>query len=112
MHKSTKHILQFFAYQHLHPHLQEVSKPFSELANHIAAGPQNPETTVALRWLLQAKDAAVRAFLVPEELVVPTGGEDNERSCYTCASRGCPPIRVRRACSDWMAALADTEDPT
>jgi hypothetical protein len=58
------HVLQFFGFSHLSPPLQEVSRPFSELAQRIAAGPVNPETTVALRKLLEAKDAAVRAHLV------------------------------------------------
>jgi hypothetical protein len=60
----TEHILQFFAYQHLPEHLQAVSKPFGDMANDIVAKlPRNPERTVALRKLLEAKDAAVRALL-------------------------------------------------
>lgn len=74
----TEHILQFFAYEHLPPHLQAVSRPFCELAHAIVLGdnaaeagtvtmgnalPRNPERTVALRKLLEAKDAAVRALL-------------------------------------------------
>ena len=57
-------IMQFFAYSHLPPNLQEVSKPFCELACQIVVDlPRNPERTVALRKLLEAKDAAVRARL-------------------------------------------------
>ena len=57
-------IIQFFAFAHLPPHLQEVSRPFGELAERIVATlPRNPERTVALRKLLEAKDAAVRALL-------------------------------------------------
>lgn len=56
-------ILQFFAYAHLPAHLQEVSAPFGELAEKIEALPGCPERTVALRKLLEAKDAAVRAKL-------------------------------------------------
>lgn len=63
MHPGTTHILQFFAFEHLPPHLQDVSRPFSDLAERIAEGPTNPETTVALRKLLEAKDAAVRAVV-------------------------------------------------
>lgn len=60
----TEHILQFFAYAHLPPHLQEVSRPFGEMAERIVTTlPRNPERTVALRKLLEAKDAAVRALL-------------------------------------------------
>lgn len=55
---------QFFAYEHLPAHLQEFSKPFAELAKWIVDTlPSNPERTVALRKLLEAKDCAVRAKL-------------------------------------------------
>lgn len=58
------HIAQFFAWDHLPAHLQEISRPFGELAERIIATlPRNPERTVALRKLLEAKDAAVRARL-------------------------------------------------
>ena len=57
------HIMQFFQYDHLPPALADVSEPFSVLANWIVKTvPRNPERTVALRKLLEAKDAAVRAF--------------------------------------------------
>lgn len=60
----TEHIMQFFAFSHLPPHLQDVSRPFGELASRIVETlPRNPERTVALRKLLEAKDAAVRALL-------------------------------------------------
>ncbi len=59
--------MQFFAYEHLPAHLQEVSKPFGELAKTIVETlPRNPERTVALRKLLESKDAAVRARLFKE----------------------------------------------
>lgn len=62
-------ILQYFAYGHLPPHLAEAARPFAELAHLlVATAPRNPERTVALRKLLEAKDAAVRAVLfVPLE---------------------------------------------
>lgn len=61
-------IMQFFAYEHLPAHLQEVSKPFGELAKTITEVlPRNPERTVALRKLLESKDAAVRARLFKGE---------------------------------------------
>jgi hypothetical protein len=64
---TTEHIMQFFAYAHLSPHLQAVSKPFGELAEEIIANlPRNPERTVALRKLLEAKDAAVRALVAKD----------------------------------------------
>lgn len=60
----TEPILQFFAFAHLPEHLQAISRPFGEIANNIVATlPRNPERTVALRKLLESKDAAVRANL-------------------------------------------------
>jgi hypothetical protein len=57
-------ILQFFTYAHLPAGLQDVSKPFCELASTIVNTlPRNPERTVALRKLMEAKDCAVRAKL-------------------------------------------------
>lgn len=62
-----EHIMQFFAYDHLPPNLAKVSEPFCQLATAMVATdtglPRNPERTVALRKLLEAKDAAVRALL-------------------------------------------------
>lgn len=49
MNPAVAHVMQFFGYEHL--------------PARIAAGPQNQETTVALRKLLEAKDAAVRAVI-------------------------------------------------
>jgi len=60
----TDPIMRFFEFAHLPERLQVVSKPFCELAVHlIAAIPRNAERTVALRKLLESKDAAVRAQL-------------------------------------------------
>ena len=57
-------ILKYFKYDHLPENLQAISKPFGELANRIVATlPRNPERSVALRKLLESKDAAVRANL-------------------------------------------------
>lgn len=62
----TSQILQFFAYNHLPEHLQKISKPFSELAESIClqSPDDNPEREMALRKLLEAKDCAVRAYLI------------------------------------------------
>lgn len=63
----TEHIMQFFAWAHLPPHLADVSRPFGELAQQVVDTlPRNPERTTALRKLLEAKDAAVRARLAKE----------------------------------------------
>jgi hypothetical protein len=82
---TQEHILQFFEFGHLPPHLQEVSRPFHDLAHRMVVGlagvpgaapgdpncevrplPRNPERTVALRKLLESKDAAVRALLAKD----------------------------------------------
>ena len=64
----NEYLLQFFAYSHLPEHLQAVSKPFGELAAQLVETlPRNPERTVALRKLLEAKDCAVRALLFKGE---------------------------------------------
>ncbi len=61
---SGDHVAQFFSFSHLPPHLQAVSAPFAALAAGIVRDlPRNPERTVALRKLLEAKDAAVRALV-------------------------------------------------
>lgn len=57
-------MLQFFAFSHLPVPLQATSREFYVLANWIDQNlPRNPERTVALRKLLEAKDCAVRAQL-------------------------------------------------
>lgn len=63
--QKAEQIYQFFGYQHLPSDLQDVSKPFHDLATVIIDTlPRNPERTVALRKLLEAKDCAIRAFLL------------------------------------------------
>lgn len=57
-------MLRFFAYEHLPAPLQEASMPFYDLARRLVLTQQRtPERTVALRKLLEAKDAAVRNAL-------------------------------------------------
>jgi hypothetical protein len=59
---SNDAILRYFQYSHLPPVLQASSKPFCDLARHIVENmPRNAERTVALRKLLESKDAAVRS---------------------------------------------------
>lgn len=67
MDEKPEPILQYFAFRHLPEHLQVVSKLFGELATELVLKlPRNPERTVALRKLLEGKDAAVRALLFKE----------------------------------------------
>lgn len=55
-------IMQFFDSAHLSESRQAVALPFARLAEQIHDTiHRNPERTVALRKLLEAKDAAVRA---------------------------------------------------
>lgn len=57
-------IMKFFAYKHLPPHLQEVSKPFCDAAeNVIKKLPRNAERSTCLRKMLEAKDCAVRSLV-------------------------------------------------
>lgn len=66
MHPSTMAILCFFEYEHLPEHLQEVSRPFCELARDMAekhSEKGGAELTAGLRKLLEAKDCMVRAAL-------------------------------------------------
>jgi hypothetical protein len=57
-------MLRWFVYAHLPEKLRSVSEPFGVLAQRIVDTlPQCAERTVALRKLLEAKDAAVRAAL-------------------------------------------------
>ena len=61
-------ILKFFRCGHLPVELREVSERFGDLALHIAVElPKSAERTVALRKLLESKDAAVRAALPAEK---------------------------------------------
>jgi hypothetical protein len=60
----TEPILRFFKYDHLPDQLQTVSAWFHEVAHAIVGAlPRCAERTVALRKLLEGKDAAVRAML-------------------------------------------------
>ena len=60
----VERMLRWFAHAHLPASLAATSKPFSDLAYHLCETiPGGPERTVALRKLLEAKDAAVRAVL-------------------------------------------------
>lgn len=64
--QATDRMMKWFAYSHLPQHLQEISKPFGDLAQYVCNVVESgPERTVALRKLLEAKDAAVRAKLNP-----------------------------------------------
>lgn len=59
-------LLRYFAWQHLPPPLQNVSRQVAELAQEMATRlPEGAELTAGLRKLLEAKDCFVRAALPP-----------------------------------------------
>lgn len=63
-HPSVVAVLAHFTYEHLPPKLQEISRPFAELAHELVkAVDDDPQLTIALQKLLESKDAAVRAAL-------------------------------------------------
>ena len=56
--------LKYFAYEHLPPALQEISKPLADLAKQMEEKlPDGPEKSAGMRKLLEAKDCFVRAML-------------------------------------------------
>ena len=58
-------MLKLFEFEHLPANLRDVSKPFCMLARHVVHTlPRNPERTVCLRKLVEAKDCAVRTLIV------------------------------------------------
>lgn len=60
----TKQLIDFFDFAHLPDHLQAISRPFHALAHQLEEMLEpGAERTVALRKLLESKDAAVRAAL-------------------------------------------------
>lgn len=60
----ANYLLQFFKYDHLPANLQEVSKPFGDMAMQMdQLLPENAEKTTCIRRLLEAKDCAVRAVI-------------------------------------------------
>lgn len=60
-------LLQLFGYEHLPPDLREISERFHDLAYWVAVWlPRNPERTVVLRKLREAKDCAITAKLWKE----------------------------------------------
>lgn len=57
-------IMEYFAFAHLTPRLIDVSCCFAQLALRVMELPRSAERSVALRKLLEGKDAAVRAAMV------------------------------------------------
>jgi hypothetical protein len=68
-HPSIQKLRSHFAYEHLPPKLQRVSRHFAITADLMLQWlPDSPELTVCLRKLLDARDCALRAALdLPDE---------------------------------------------
>lgn len=79
-------ILSLFKYSHLPVHLQMQSKPFHDLASFLVSDlagiPSCAMRTLALRQLLEAKDAGVRAFAIPESGEFVAQSLDQSVQCF------------------------------
>lgn len=87
--------IKYFAFAHLPPKLQAVSKPLGELAEKLEALLQDgPEKSAGMRKLLEAKDCFVRCAIdMPEPVastVPPTSGASLMRR---------PPVTAKSAAS-------------
>ncbi|WP_432051823.1 hypothetical protein [Streptomyces xiamenensis] len=67
-HPAVQALARHYEYGHLREDLQPVSRLFHDLAAELVQlVPDDPELTAAMRHLLEAKDAAVRAAVVAAE---------------------------------------------
>jgi hypothetical protein len=73
--------IKYFAFAHLPPHLQAVSKPIGELAEQFERQlADGPEKSTGMRKLLEAKDCFVRAALdAPKPDTATAAAVDNVR---------------------------------
>jgi len=63
----SEYLMQFFSWDHLPSELQPVSREVAMLAQKMYGQlPSNPEKTVGLRKLIEAKDCFVRAMIAGE----------------------------------------------
>ncbi|MCT7373197.1 MULTISPECIES: hypothetical protein [Mycolicibacterium] len=64
-HPSTQHLIGLFDFDHLPPHLKDVSKELAAVAAFmVGALGEGPELTTGLRKLLEAKDCFVRQAVI------------------------------------------------
>jgi hypothetical protein len=63
LHPAVADLLRYFEYDHLPPHLQEISRPIHDLAHDMAARLSGPQLTHGLFDLIRAKDCFVRAAI-------------------------------------------------
>ena len=62
-HPAVADLLRYFEFEHLPPHLQDISRPFHALAHDMAGRLTGPQVRDGLFDLLRAKDCFVRAAL-------------------------------------------------
>ena len=80
--------IKYFAFAHLPPKLQAVSKPIGELATALEALlPDGPEKSAGMRKLLEAKDCFVRCALDMPEPVASTVPPHQQRVLDEKAAR-------------------------
>lgn len=100
-HESTRQIVQWFEFDHLPEGLpRQTSAHFAALVDMLLEElPDSPELTVALRKLLEAKDAAVRAAIAASGFTCPACGavshhptDKAEGYCGRCHEHTAPPI--------------------
>ena len=81
-------ILKYFAFAHLPPKLQAVSKPLGELAEKLEdLLPDGPEKSAGMRKLLEAKDCFVRCAIDMPEPVASTVPPHQQRVIDEKAAR-------------------------
>lgn len=117
-HPSTTHFEELFAYAHLPGHLQDISRPFGNLAERLLEllG-DGPELSAGLRKLLEAKDCMVRQAVQDllagsksiDEEIVRLGGVENPEDGSdpeSTPNNRCPD------CGAWLSGAWLSEDGT
>ncbi|MGV2914562.1 hypothetical protein [Streptomyces alfalfae] len=107
-HPATAALLRYFDTDHLPPRLAAVSAPFRALAHELVDRlPAIPERTVALRKLLESKDAAVRSALdLPAEEEAPAAAEASA-DCPHCPDGHTLPDGGSQPWSAWVGPERD-----
>lgn len=95
--------IKYFAFAHLPPHLQAISKPIGQLAEQLEQLlPDGPEKSAGMRKLLEAKDCFVRTALdMPKSMLEAMSPHRMDQIARVCHE-------VNRA---YCAALGDTSQP-
>lgn len=104
-------MLRFFRYGHLsQPEMRAVSAQFAGLARVVCERlPRSPERTVALRKLLEAKDAAVRC--VVDLLTDPGPNRPDESFPTRVEDPGVPPAATVCVCGEPEMAGVHLAEP-